>query len=1359
MRSENIYPRERNVFIVHDNTDSWKMHSEGVVDSGANVNVIPKHVAITLDIEIFEEKNPYYIKFGQGETILITECILGSGLVEKLAISEGVGAILFNIIQFTSQGMLVIFDKTKVVVQYGGITIIEGRMLLDSNLYVFDLKELLAAPKVDMLASQGTTGGIAGQEVRESELENICFSSISKRYNKEDIRQARRIHVHLDHMPYSQIASNIRNGIWRNVPSNVTAPLVEAVGAKDVDCVSCAVTKWNREKVAVGTGVPNMVIGNSLSFDWIACKPESYWGSIGYHLFQCLATGYVTVLGGSDKSDSLIVAMKTVTGFYKQYGWIVVSVRCDAGSVEMSKKFGEVCAELHISPLPAAPEEQRSNPVERVSQDMKKGIHAALLSQMQLSSRHWLGAAQFAAVMRNIGTNTKSRQIDPEKSVLQLVTRVQPDLNHFGRLQFGQMVVVPTSQYESKKLSYLVYKNQLAVFLAPKLDGSAASYVMLEGGINPAIRKQLTIIRTKEHTITTELANKLLPTEEADGTTQFHSAVPVDFSLSSNIIEESNNNYPVSEQVVDITDLDRTAVPEIGWGGKENRATKNQVTKARTRNDSRIIVSDKTADEIVTSDEKSLTPIDTQVPTTTATDDKDKYEITTWNDIINRYGEDDTNVEDAQVNTSEAKSVFTATEQQSNFQATVLKVLKKRDDSNPSWGQLKKSERLQKMWGPSNREEFDGLAAQSFDRVEKEEAVTAENYLPLHVDMKTKDNGVMKTRAVWRGDIELRKGLHPDRDKLYSPNLKPSTFIMLISLGVYLKLNISSSDIIKAFSYNPYTREKPLYTSFDEVMSASGEVEYYRAKSIGYGLPEASRVFYDGYHDLMIYTGSTRSFFDICLYFKRRGNGILITGLTTDDALYLNSDNDEGRALLQEVHQAIIDKGWKMTVEPKVKELLGIHFQKNVNGSVTLLQLGQLKRVKEHFFPNTEYSDIPQVYVPLPREWTPEASKNSPPVTVNDFLADVGTIMYILRTRLDIGTSISILSGKGKSPTELDDKAANHLAAYLLTTATVGLTFYPGSEGADSIVRYIGAADAGFDVDLDSKSRFGWTAKQLDSTGEKGKGGAILAKSKKESGPPSDSACTAEVGAVCELIKDVVVIRGIADELGFPQDQPTNIEEDNQSVCQLTKDINGKGKRCRHIARHIAFVAGYIQEEIVKLQQVKTQEQEANILTKILSSPYEHWREAERLLGQSEEISTIRGIVSGRRKNSPKDSMVFSSVIINQTANQDDRREEVLSAFITKITDHSDDNLDYMRTLATVMNTYHNDASDVNIWRDNALSKNAFNKRERDVLLPERNTGLLEENVESQFEKKSRRGLHSKVNKHKRRMSNKHKKN
>jgi hypothetical protein len=286
---------------------------------------------------------------------------------------------------------------------------------------------------------------------------------------------------------------------------------------------------------------------------------------------------------------------------------------------------------------------------------------------MQLSNRHWLGAAKFAAVMKNISTNTESRLLDAEKSVVKLVTRVKPDLKHFGRLQFGQLVVVSTSQYETGHPSYLTCKNQLAAHLSPKLDGSGASYVILEGGLNPSIRKQLTIIRTRENIVTTELAQTLFPTIDADGTTKFQSTVPVDFNLSNQIRQESAANFTISEKVIAIEDSDRTTVPEIGWGGQKLQLGVIIARSTVQNGDGHNIINNEHNTDTAVRNDNTLITIDIPVPNETYTGVKSDSEMTNWNDDINHYSEEE--------NTTE-KLDLAQSEQRNNFRVIVLKMLK-----------------------------------------------------------------------------------------------------------------------------------------------------------------------------------------------------------------------------------------------------------------------------------------------------------------------------------------------------------------------------------------------------------------------------------------------------------------------------------------------------------------------------------------------------------------------------------------------------------------------------------------------------------------------------------------------------------
>lgn len=1129
--------------------------------------------------------------------------------------------------------MLVTFEKSKVKVTHNGNTIIEGKIIPGTSLYAFDLIELLNAPAVDT-SDNKLNHGNSYPSFSSSDLSVL---STTKRYNPEKIKGIKWIHESLNHMPYSTMANNVRFGIWKNIPEWMTASFIDAVAAKDADCVPCAVTKWNRLPKAVGSGISQLVIGNSLSFDYVQCKPTSYYGYNGMFIWECLATGLVSIIGATDKSDSLVTATESVIQFYSQHGWKVKSARCDSGSVEASEKFSKICANLHIAILPSAPEEQRSNPEERYSQELKKGIQVALLGQENLTNRHWFGASQAAACARNVSRNVRSMILDPEKSPLQLVTRVKPDLTHIGKMGFGQLVVVPSSGFETGHLPYLQSKNQLAVFLAPKLDGSSASYVILEGNKNPTIRKQLIPIKSSTINLTIKQAELTTPNTSLDGSVSFKSNVSTDFSLKTNISNEHDANFPTKE-TPDDTEINNIYKPEIGWGKKlQEGQISTPITRSMKENDSDL------------------------------NQNETETEIDYWN--IN---------DNAAPNLTKYK----------NYSTKITKILKERDHTNPSSKMIKNSAELQKKWTPSIRKEIDGLVNKGcLSRVTKEEAESG-TIVPSKLTCTTKENDLLKSRYVWRGDIDKRKN-PMEKSDLYSPNISSSTVMMLLSIGTYLGLEITASDVERAFGNNPYKREKPIYTFIDESISKSGEKEYYKAGATGYGLQEASRVWYEEYDNLLTEIGSIKSQFDPCLWIWQRGNGLLINGVTTDDALRLNSPNEEGRKMLQELREAIAKKGWVITEQDTVKTLLGMVFQHNTDGSLTLTQGKQIKRIKNHFYPNTDYKDIPQNFNPTLTTWTHEASSNSPKTSLTEYLSAVGTLIFMLKTRYETSTIISILSGKGQDPSLLDLEATYHLATYFLSTATVGITFRRG-EKRNNIVKFIGAADAAFDVYPDSRSQFGWMEKQGNE-----KSGAFIAKSKKEKGPPSDSTCTAEMGSLAELIKDTIVFRGMAEEMGFLQSFPTPILEDNQSVCQLTKGINGSGKakRIRHIARRLNFIAGYIDDKTIELINVPTNKQEANILTKILRSTIDHWRETEKLLGESQEITDIQNIVSNKAQSRKSAQKVFTT-----TQLYDNNNEKIMKELITTLMTHNPslNDEDFVKGMITVINTYYNERENNN---------------------------------------------------------------
>ena len=149
--------------------------------------------------------------------------------------------------------------------------------------------------------------------------------------------------------------------------------------------------------------------------------------------------------------------------------------------------------------------------------------------------------------------------------------------------------------------------------------------------------------------------------------------------------------------------------------------------------------------------------------------------------------------------------------------------------------------------------------------------------------------------------------------------------------------------------------------------------------------------------------------------------------------------------------------------------------------------------LKDHYYPNTDIKNIPEVFNPRYTKWSPAKSAASPLVDATEFRQGLGKFPYIGWTRHDIKPAISFLSTNMQHPTQLDLDFCRYLAAYLITTIFIGLCFHPSTDDLGLFLS--NASDAAFDVYLDSKSQLAvWSKLGLIDDPSN----AVLTSSKKE---------------------------------------------------------------------------------------------------------------------------------------------------------------------------------------------------------------------------------------------------------------------
>ena len=154
-----------------------------------------------------------------------------------------------------------------------------------------------------------------------------------------------------------------------------------------------------------------------------------------------------------------------------------------------------------------------------------------------------------------------------------------------------------------------------------------------------------------------------------------------------------------------------------------------------------------------------------------------------------------------------------------------------------------------------------------------------------------------------------------------------------------------------------------------------------------------------------------------------------------------------------------------------------------------------------------------------------------------------------------------------------------------------------------------------------------------------------VCKTKKEAGPPSDSASAGELNSSVAVIKNGISLRGMSEEVAgiavplsldsYPEgnggpspmlvNPPSPLLTDNASnVRALAISTSKKPKGLRQWSRELSYARHHAEHGTVEIIGIPAPQQRANPLTKVLRSPSVFWVEAEWLLGSSDTITALQ---------------------------------------------------------------------------------------------------------------------------------------
>ena len=440
-------------------------------------------------------------------------------------------------------------------------------------------------------------------------------------------------------------------------------------------------------------------------------------------------------------------------------------------------------------------------------------------------------------------------------------------------------------------------------------------------------------------------------------------------------------------------------------------------------------------------------------------------------------------------------------------------------------------------------------------------------------------------------------------DDTFSPTVGALAYSTVLQIAIIDAMKMMTVDTVGAYLHQVYPDDAPpLYMVLSDNVSLACNLpvgQKYRIKKYLYGLPDAGRAYFKAYSSHLKSKGYSQTTSDPCLFTKRSASGaVLYAFFHVDDTFVSSTDPAMLSAFLSDVG----DK-FKITHSDDIQTYLGIQFARQPNGDFVLSQPKLLNSLLD------EYSDRLTAHkirgVPSPQRSVASQSKDTTPMDQSAYLHLQGALIYLTKSRPDIMTAVSFGAVFSAKPTQGAFTELIHCLKYLQMTQTKGLRLIAGVPSRPLVLKcYV---DAGYLTHADSKSQQGYCLSFGDH-------GIFYAKSSKQQ-LVATSSTHSEMRALYSLICDVIYVVHLSSELYRPIVLPAVLFEDNSAVLSLSLEMTTRVKRCKHFLMLVNFVRQEVEAGLVLITKVPTEDNNADLLTKILIGS-DFVNKASRLLGE-----------------------------------------------------------------------------------------------------------------------------------------------
>jgi histone deacetylase 1/2 len=429
-----------------------------------------------------------------------------------------------------------------------------------------------------------------------------------------------------------------------------------------------------------------------------------------------------------------------------------------------------------------------------------------------------------------------------------------------------------------------------------------------------------------------------------------------------------------------------------------------------------------------------------------------------------------------------------------------------------------------------------------------------------------------KARLVARG-FEQKFGI--DFMDTFAPVVRWEMIRILIAIAVHLNWPIHQLDVLTAFLNGILEEEVYMYQPQGFIQPGTQHLVCRLHKAL-YGLRQSPRAWYARQHAALLSWHLIQSQNDPNLYFAHVGTDTVALLVYVDDIILTGSNPHLISTLKDQLHQA-----FKTSDIGPIQRYLGVDFYRTASG-LCMHQTPYALGILRHF--NMEHCAPSQT--PLPEGITLAKETATPSVDATIYRMLVGKLLFLTKTRLDITHAVNVVSRFMQHPQEAHMQAAKHILRYVRRYPNLGLFFEAGEEN------YLhGYTDADYGQDIDDRISVGAYIFFLGNT-------PISWNSKKQSST-SRSSCESEYRALAKCSCEAIWIRRLLQELKILDNKPTILYCDNQSSIKLSYNpvFHEKSK---HFEIDYHFTRQKVENNIIRVEYISSQEQPADLLTKPL---------------------------------------------------------------------------------------------------------------------------------------------------------------